>query len=168
MSCHKLAVYSPEDIYVFVGTSKVEGFSLDSVVSISKVNSVYIQNINSDGSVSRTHKGDDVYNVAISLNNASEFNQVLTYLTLVDRATQMGKFPMMIKDQQGGTLFNSATSWVEAMPDSNFTSTLENRDWLICCSHAHFNVGGNFNEGSAAMDIVNTIAGGAGVIGGIL
>lgn len=168
MNCTKLAVYSPEDIQVMVGTSKVDGFSLDSVISIAKVNNNYVPKINADGSVSRTHKGDNVFNVSISLSNASEWNQIFTYMTLVDRTLQMGKFPLLIKDDQGSSILVSPTTWIERMPDSSYTTGVETREWLLCCSHAVFNIGGNFKEGSTAMDVVNTLAGGAAVVNMIL
>ena len=168
MDCDKLAVYSPEDVKVLIGVGAVDGFALNSIVSVAKVNSTYVSKINSDGSVSRTHKGDNVYNVAISLSNASEWNQVFTYMMLVDRATQMGKFPVLIKDDQGTSLLVSPTSWIEKLPDSSFTTEVDTRDWLICCSHAIFNVGGNYEVGGMAMDVVNTLAGGAGLLGQVL
>lgn len=171
MRCTKLAVYSPEDVQVMVGVSKVEGFSIDSVVGISKVSNVYTPKINADGTVSRTHNGNNVINVSVSLSNASEWNQIFTYMSLLDRTLQMGKFPLMIKDDQGSSLLVSPSTWIEKVPDTNFTTSIENRDWVLCCSHAILNVGGNFKEGSAAMDVINTLAGGAagsGILNAIL
>lgn len=167
MSC-KIAVYSPEDVKVLIGVSAVDGFDIDDVVSITKVNEVYTQKINSDGSVSRTHKGDNVFNVAISLSAASEWNQILTHLVTVDRLTQMGKFPVFIKDQQGESLFTSPTSWVEKIPDTDYTTSIGTRHWLLCCSHGVLNLGGNYEQSSFAKDVLNGIAGGSNVLGGLL
>ena len=171
-----IAVYSPEEVDVFIaGVYKLDGYIEGKFLSVNRKDSLFSTSTSSDGMVSRVHNGNMVYTVTVTLASTSESNQVLTYLSLIDFATQMGKFPLFIKDKQGSTLLFSPTTWIEKQPNSDFGLSVEAREWELTCSQAVFNLGGNHSQSSGAMDAINTILGGAagiqgvsGLIGGLL
>jgi hypothetical protein len=151
-----LAHYSPEDVSVLLGGfHNLSGFADGTFLSISKANPVYTTRESSDGAISRTYKNSQVYNLSLTLHQASESNQILSYMSKLDELTQMGKFPFLVKDNLGSTLFFSLTSWIETMPDSSFSTSIETREWVIKCSQATFNLGGNESASSVGEDFLN-------------
>lgn len=159
----ELAHYSPEDITVlFSGVHQLSGFADGTFVSITKDNPTYTTHESSDGVVSRKYNSSKVYTVKLTLANTSESNQVLTYAAALDAATQMGKFPLIIKDQLGSSLFFSLTSWIETLPDSSFSTSITGREWTIKCAQAVFNLGGNDSPQSLSQDALNVALGLAG------
>lgn len=152
--------YSPEDVNVlFGGVSRLSGFVDGTFVRIAKSSPMYTTRESADGNVTRVHKNSQMYDVYITLASTSESNQILTYAARLDELTQMAKFPLLIKDTLGSTMFFSMTSWIEEMPDSSFSTNVESREWKIKCSQAVFNVGGNEGPSSAVTDILNGVAG---------
>ena len=151
-----LAHYSPEDVTVLLGGfHQLSGFAEGTFLTVSKSSPTYITRESADGIVSRTHRNSQVYEISLILHQGSESNQTLTYTARLDELTNMGKFPLLIKDQLGSTMFFSMTSWIEAIPDASFSTDIETREWKIKCSQAVFNLGGNESASSAGEDFLN-------------
>lgn len=155
-----LGHYSPEDVTVlFSGVHQLSGFVDGTFVSISKDNPTFTVHETADGVVGRRYNKSSVYTVNLILASTSESNQVLTYAAKLDELTQMGKFPLIIKDQSGSSLFFSLTSWIETTPDADFSVDIESRSWSIKCAQATFNVGGNESPSGMGEDVLNAALG---------
>jgi len=161
-----LARYSPEDVTVILaGFYTVSGFSAGTFVSINKYSPVFTERQSADGHVSRTHTKSDLYKVNISLASTSDSNQVLTYMSRLDELTFRAKFPVIIKDQLGSSLFFASQCWIESVPSADYSEDVDTREWAICCYGGAFNVGGNYEPSSEMEDILNI---GSGIIGGVV
>ncbi|MCK9530499.1 MAG: hypothetical protein M0R77_08060 [Gammaproteobacteria bacterium] len=158
-----LGTYSPEDVTVlFGGVHQLSGFIDGTFISISKDEPSFSTRVSADGAPTRTFSSNPLYTVQLVLHSGSESNQVLSYALTVDEITKMGKFPLIIKDQLGSSLFFSLTSWIESKPDSDFSVSIEEREWTIKCSQVTFNVGGNDSPSSLGEDVLRTGLGLAG------
>jgi hypothetical protein len=73
----------------------------------------------------------------------------------VDELTQMGKFPLLIKDQSGSDLLFSTESWIEGIPSMTKSNAVDSRVWVIKSAYATINLGGNEEQSSIIGDIVN-------------
>lgn len=156
----ELMTYSPEDVVVlFGGVHKLSGYVNGTFINISKDSPSFTTKVTSSGMVSRVRTSNDVYTVAITLHSSSESNQVLSYALLLDEATKMGKFPFIVKDHLGSSLFFSPTSWIESRPSSDFSVGIEDREWMFKCVDAVFNVGDNDGGSSLGTDALNTALG---------
>jgi hypothetical protein len=156
----ELMTYSPEDVTVlFGGVHTLSGFVDGTFISISKDAPSFATRVSSSGMVSRVRTPDNVYTVGITLHSSSESNQVLSYALILDESTKMAKFPLIIKDHMGSSLFFSPVSWIETRPASDFSIGIEDREWTIKCANATFNVGGNTSESSLGVDALNTSLG---------
>lgn len=164
-----LLSYSPEDITILVaGIIPLEGYINGTFVEIEKLFKPYSSTTSSDGITHRTYRNSQEYIVRITLHNTSTGNDILTKLWLIDEITQTGKFPLLIKDQLGSSLFFSTTSWVEETPVMSFANSISERTWVIHCSQAVINIGGNDGESSLIEDLVNSILGAAPILQGVL
>lgn len=165
----KLNSYSPEDVTVLVaGVLPLTGFIAGSFVTIKKDVSPFQAARTSDGQVARLYSNDQTYTVTLTLHNTAESNEVLTKLWLLDEITQRGKFPLLIKDQLGSSLFFSTTSWIEGIPDTTYGSEITERTWTIRSSQAVINIGGNASASSLIEDLLNTVTAAVPILEGIL
>lgn len=148
--------YCPEEVNVLVaGFIPLKGFVDGTFVSITKDVIPFTSNRTADGVVSRLYNNDQTYTIEITLYNGSESNNVLTKLWQLDEITQVGKFPLLIKDNSGSDLFFSTTTWIESPPVMNKSSTVDGRTWTLRSSQAAINFGGNEEISSIIGDLVN-------------
>jgi hypothetical protein len=152
-----LAHYSPEDVIILVaGAVSITGVAEGTFISISKEDAPFTTKISADGIVSRKHTNSQVYNVTLTLHSASSSNDILTKLWLIDEATQRGKFPLLIKDPLGTSLFYSDVGWVSKTPQLDFGDKISNREWTITCTQVDINFGGNENSDLLFQDLLST------------
>lgn len=136
--------YSPEDVDVLIaGVYNLSGFVEGSFVRISKDRPAFSVHETADGVSSRTHSESSLYSISLILHSASHGNEVLTYLHTADTFTKIAKFPVMIKDRMGSSVFFSPTSWIEGLPDSEYSTGITDRQWRIRCADSANIVGGN-------------------------
>ena len=159
----RLAHYSPEDVVIlFGGVHKLTGFVDGTFVSVSKDEASFVTRVSADGRPTRVGSSNPIHTVTLTLHSGSESNQVLSYALLLDETTKMAKFPLIIKDKLGGSLFFSLTSWIESPPVSNYSVDIEGREWIIKCSQVSYNIGGNESPSSMTEDVLRTSLGLAG------
>lgn len=155
-----LSHYSPEDVVVLIGGFlPIEGFLEGTFIGISKDTAFFTTKESSDGVVSRVANKSGLYTVSLTLMSTSESNIILTRTAALDNITHMLKFPLIIKDTLGSTLLFSTTSWVENVPNTDFTLGVSARTWNIKCAKATLNVGGNERASGLVEDAISTIAG---------
>lgn len=168
----ELAHYSPEDVTILVaGFIPITGLVSGTFVSINKNLQPFVAQRTTDGQVARLKNNDQTYSVTLTLQSTSESNDVLTKLWQFDELLLKGKFPLLIKDNLGSSLFFSATTWIESVPVLDFSDTITNRMWMLRSSQAGINFGGNANASGMLEDLFNTVAsiapGYSGLLNGI-
>lgn len=152
-----LYTYSPERITILALGVPIEGVVEDSFVSLSRDAPVFSSTTTTDGRVVRTYHAEDVWTIRITLMNTSPSNDFFTKLVLLDRATRRGKFPLLVKDGLGSTLAFSTESWIEGLPEVDYSVTGTDREWVIKSSNMLVTIGGNEGESSLADDAISTI-----------
>lgn len=161
--------YCPEEVNVLVaGFIPITGFVDGTFINITKDVMPFTSVRTPDGTVSRMYNNDQTYTIEISLYNGSQTNDVLTKLWQVDEITQVGKFPILVKDNSGTDLFFSTTTWIEQTPSMAKSSTVDTRTWVLRSSQAVINFGGNENVSSLINDLVNIATSGLPILEGIL
>lgn len=163
-----LLSYSPEDVTIILAGFQVEGYIDGTFISIAKDIAPFTSTTTADGIIARRYINSQSYTMTITLHSASPYNDILTKLWQIDEFTQKGKFPVIVKDQIGSSLFISATSWIEGLPIMDFANSITERVWTIKCAQAVVNIGGNDGESSLVQDLLNTVASAAPLISGLL
>lgn len=154
-----MLTYSPEDISILLlGFIPVEGYIDETFVSINKDLPPFTSGITADGQQSRVHRISATYTMRLVLSNVSPTNDVLTKLWQIDEITKSGKFPILVKDQLGSSLFFSATSWIESPPSLYYSDRVTEREWIIKCAESVINVGGNGDSSELVEDLLNSVA----------
>lgn len=164
-----IANYCPDDVSVLLaGFIPVEGFVNGGFVNVSREAQPFTTTVSADGVVSRLYNKSAVYNVTLTLMSTSGTNDVLTKLWQLDEITQMGKFPLLIKDRSGTDLFFSATTWIERVPDMSMGEVITERTWTLKSVEASINIGGNESTSGLIQDLTNLAVRALPSLGGIL
>ncbi len=155
--------YAPNDVTITIaGLYSVTGYAEGTFVRISKDTQQITTTRAMDGTMSRVKSPDTGWKVEITLAQSSPANDIFSVLWNVDKVTGMGKFPMLINDGSGSTMFMAATAWIEELPDVVFSSQMETRTWRFAATDATINIGGNdfgglssiLGLGSAALPVL--------------
>lgn len=150
-----LANYSPNDVTITVaGLYSVTGFAEGTFVRISKDTQQTTSTRAMDGTIARVKSPDTGWKVEITLAQSSSSNDILSLFWNIDKVTDMGKFPIMVKDGSGSTMFMASTAWVEDIPDIVFSNQMETRTWKLAATEATVNIGGNDGSGSDIASIL--------------
>ena len=153
----ELATYSPQDVTVLVaGILPIEGFIDGTFVAIAKDVMPFRSVKSTDGKIHRVYNNDATYTITLTLHNGADSNKDLTRLWLADQVTQMGKFPLLIKDTNGSSLFFSTTSWIETVPTMDFANQVTSREWVIKSAQGIINIGGNTEKSGLIDDLFNS------------
>lgn len=135
--------YSPKEISVIVAGTIITGFAEDSFLSIERSSDAFDKVVGADGEVARTASADRSGTITITLLQTSASNDILSALQLADEISLAGKFPVMVKDTLGTSLYLSATAWVQKVSDADYGSSIGEREWVIECADLSALVGGN-------------------------
>ena len=155
-----LSTYSPEDVsFIIAGVINLRGFTGGTFITISKDQPVFKTVESTDGIPSRVKNISKAYTITVDLMSTSESNEVMTRLSLIDYSTHVVKFPLLIKDEMGSTLFFSTSAWIEGHPDVSFSMGVEGRRWVLKATDASNFIGGNESPSALSEDIFNTVVG---------
>lgn len=160
-----LASYSPEDVVIVLSTNgfshTVNGYADGSFVSITRLllgSEPYSSSDNSNARVVRANKNASI---TLSLAQTSESNDILSQLLKNDSITRDSTwlFSVLIKDNTGRSEYFSRQCYIGGHPDSNFSTAIDNRDWMIHCTKLEQNIGGNGQLTPSTIDELRSIGG---------
>jgi hypothetical protein len=132
-----LGSYSPENVSVVLShpdfNHVANGFVEGTFVSVSRENphaTLYTGADLSNARVIRRNKGGTI---SLSLHQASETNDVLSYLLQKDEENADGTwlFSVTIKDELGRSVFYSPVCFISNPPEASFGTDLGDRTWVI-------------------------------------
>jgi len=164
-----LFTYMPEEVNCLIGGFlRVEGFVDGTFIAVNKDVMPFTSITTPDGSTARVYHNSQSYTITLTLHSASSSNDVLTKFWQVDEISQMGKFPLLIKDGSGSDLFFSTESWVQEVPSVTKSNSIDSRQWVIKCANATINVGSNYGESGVVSDLINIATSALPGLGGII
>lgn len=155
-----LATYIPEEVTcVLAGLLVLEGYVDGTFVTIDKDAPPYTTVYTPDGTTARVQNEDNKYTITFTLYGGSASNDVLTKLWQLDELTNMGKFPVFVKDNSGTDLFFSPTAWVKQVPSISKGSEYSDKVWVIQTSSGVVNFGNNEDAAGIVQDLINIATG---------
>jgi hypothetical protein len=135
-------VYDPQQLSVVFGVTPINGFAEDTMINIDAEDPKYNATTDIHGNVTRFKVNKNMAKITITLTQSSPSNDVLSSYVEADRANNSGIFPVMIKDNNGTTLFSSTSSYVESVPAVEFGNDNKNREWIIRATSVSNFIGG--------------------------
>ena len=163
-----LATYDPSAVMIYLAGVAVEDVMDGTFVRIAKDSQVFTSVTSTDGQVYRKRSSSTSYTLSITLSSSSKTNKVLQYFLIADQLTSLGKFPLMIKDGSGSSLFFATTFWIEQQPDMVFSEDVRAMPWTIRCTGSTISFGDNYDPSSLTDDALNVVVGSIPSLAGLL
>ncbi len=157
-----LASYSPEDMTIVIANDKfshvINGYADGTFVSIAREVPASTLYVGSDLSNARVVRANKASTITLSLHQSSESTDVLSQLLANDEETRddTWTFSVTVKDNIGRSLFFSPQAFIGNSPDATYSTSIENRDWMIQCVSLSNTQGGN---GKLSSDTAATLTG---------
>lgn len=163
-----LANYSPESVNCLAFGIPLNGFADGTFINISKDKVAYGSTETTDGQVARIYTNSQTYTISLTFHRGSTSNDILTKLWQLDELSQVGKFPLFIKDLSGTDLFFSTSTWIEGVPNMVQSTNFDTRTWILKSSQAVINIGSNQDASGILQDLINLASGAASIIEGVI
>lgn len=138
-----LGNYIPEKVQLIVGGAIISGYVDGTFINVERANDTFSMRAGADGEVSRAKRGDKTGTVTITLLDTSNSNPILSAFHNLDEETGNGIIPILIKDDSGTTLIESAESWVRKPAVVELSNENTAREWMIDCAVLNILVGSN-------------------------
>lgn len=138
--------YDAKEVSVIVGGIQIDsGFADGEFCRIEQETDDFDDVVGTDGEVTRSKTYDRRANVTILVMQSSKSNQALSALSNLDRTAPNGAgiVPVMVRDRNGDSLYESQHGWIKRPPDVSFDRTATPREWLIRCGQLERNDAGN-------------------------
>lgn len=164
----ELANYCPEDVNCLAFGIPLNGFADGTFINISKDKVSYGSTETADGQVARLYTNSQTYTISLTFHRGSTSNDILTKLWQLDELSQVGKFPLFIKDLSGTDLFFSTNTWIEGVPNMVQSTNFDTRTWVLKSSQAVINIGSNQDASGILQDLINLASGAASIVEGVL
>ena len=135
----------PAQVTVQVGPYFIDGFGDGQMIKWAPDADWWAKKVGGDGDVTRILTNDFTGMVTLTLDSASDSNDKLTTLALIDRHTKAGTVPVQIKDLMGRTLIATSAAWVKKPTDFNVEKGKSpDREWILDCGQMEgLFIGGN-------------------------
>ena len=134
-------VYDPREVTIVAGGSSLVGLSPDTFVKIAIESGQYEDYPDLYGNYVRVLKSGVRAVVTITLTAFSSSNDVLSSFYIAD-TKNAGRFPLMIKNNSGSTLFTCPDAYVAKYSDIELSGGSTNNEWDIICFNPTLFAGG--------------------------
>ena len=136
--------YDPKKIVGTWGAIIFSGYADGTFITIERNGDLFEKRKGADGSVDRINKNANDFSATLNLMQTSLINDLLSAVMITDGLTNLGIFPLTIKDLRGNTLFFAAQAWIAKDPDDEEGDSLAGREWRFDTGPAEKFTGGNF------------------------
>ena len=144
-----LATYSPESVVVVISNDKfthtISGYADGTFLNITRlVDHATLYN-GADATNARVVRAVKNCDVTLTLHQASESNDVLSQLLLLDEQSRDGSdvFSITIRDTTGRTVASTSAAFIGTSPDIGMGTDIGERDWVLRAINLNIHAGGN-------------------------
>lgn len=138
-----IKTYSPEDISISVFGRNLQNLA-DSMVKIAYSEDQFTLMIGGDGEPTRNKNPNRSGTIVVTLKGSSDDNLFLSGLAAGDYISKIGTFAVMVKDNNGTSLYTAAEAFIQKVADADFSKEVTDREWTIACPKLIMVNGGNF------------------------
>lgn len=123
--------FDPKSVIVTIGGVPMSGYADGTFLEITADTQQWTKVIGADGFTTRVKSNDYGGVMTLTLSQSSPSNDVLSALLNVDKLSNSGVVPILIKDLSGTTVMFSASGWIQQFPDVTFGNEINNRAWIL-------------------------------------
>lgn len=135
--------YDPDQISVIVGGQIMSGFGDGTFVSVDRNSDAFTLQMGATGAGTRSKSNNRSGRITVSLQQTSESNDALQAFATADELSNSGTFPVLVKDNQGRSLYAAEIAWVVKVPTGAYATENSNREWILETDNLEVFTGGN-------------------------
>jgi hypothetical protein len=144
MADNTVRTYDPKKVVVIFGGVIFSGFAEGTFIVRAPSSGPAFEKVRgADGGVDRVNKNSNDYTISVTLKRTSPTNAALSAILNADKASNTGKFPLIIKDLNGTDLFTAPQAWIQDDPSAEESDSMPNREWNFDTGIASNVVGGS-------------------------
>lgn len=138
-----VATFDPKSVIVTIGGVPMSGYADGTFLEVTADTQQFSKIVGADGYTTRVKSNNYGGVMTLTLSQSSPSNDVLSAFLAVDRATNAGVLPILIKDLSGSTVIFAGTGWIQQFPDVAFGNEINNRSWVLDLADIDILIGGN-------------------------
>lgn len=138
-----LSTFDPKSVLVSIGGAVMSGFADGEFLSITADNQQFSKVVGADGFTTRVKSNNYNGTLTLTLSQSSPSNDILSGFLNLDRISNLGVVPILIKDMSGTTTLFSAQAWIQQFPDVSYSNEISNRAWTFDLVDIDIFIGGN-------------------------
>lgn len=135
--------FDPSQVIVAFAGSVLHGFADGPFIKASRHEDAFMLQVGADGEAARVRNKNKSGTCALTLQQTSVSNDVLSALAAADEAGGVGTGALLIKDLNGSTLLSAPVAWIKKVADVEFGKELGTREWTFETGEFVMFVGGN-------------------------
>ena len=135
--------YDPASVVCSIAGIVMSGYTEGTFIEVVRDEPTWSKIIGADGLVTRGKTNNFSGTLTLTLKQSSPSNDVLSGLLAIDEATNVGVFPVLIKDLSGNSTYFGARCWINQYPSSTFGKDISDRVWSLSMDEADMFVGSN-------------------------
>lgn len=138
-----VSTFDPKSVVITIGGIPISGYADGTFLEITADNQQFSKVVGADGYTTRVKSNNYGGVMTLTLAQTSPSNDYLSGILHLDRASNTGVVPILIKDLSGTTVIFSATAWIQQFPDVSFGNEMNNRAWTFDLAEIDIMIGGN-------------------------
>lgn len=135
--------FDPKSVIVTIGGVPMSGYADGTFLEITADTQQFTKIVGADGFTTRVKSNNYGGVMTLTLSQSSPSNDVLSGFLQLDRASNRGVVPILIKDMSGTTIIFAGTGWIQQFPDVIFGNEINNRAWILDLAEIDVLIGGN-------------------------
>ena len=138
-----VSTFDPQLVLISVGGATISGYADGEFLSIVADNQQFSKVVGADGFTTRVKSNNYNGSLTLTLSQSSPSNDFLSGILNLDRISNLGIVPILIKDLSGTTTLFSAQGWIQQFPDVTYSNEISNRAWIFDLVNIDIFIGGN-------------------------
>ena len=137
-----IRTYDPKLTTVIFGPLQIQGFA-EEKISVSYSDDSFDLAIGCDGEATRVRKNNNSATITVTLQQSSPSNDSLSVISIADRGTNVGMFPLTFVDGSGSTVAFAANAYIQKHPDLTYSNSNQTCQWVFITDNLGMFTGGN-------------------------
>lgn len=138
-----LKTFDPSDIAFTLGGVPIGGYADGSFFTLEFDEDAWVKTVGADGESVRTKSNNNDALATIVLQQTSNSNAALDAIALLDKVSNSGVVPAILKDIGGVTSIFAAEAYIQKRPNIEYSKEVTTREWPIVLIDVQGIIGGN-------------------------
>ena len=135
--------YDPKNNVLTIDAVPMSGFADGTYITVTFDEDAFTKVVGADGEVSRAKSNNYSGSVVATFVQTSMSNDVLSAIALLDKLSNSGVVPVLLKEIGTNNIVMSGEGWIKKVPDIVYSKEVENREWTLDLANLHVFIGGN-------------------------